>query len=136
MKRKLSCILLVVLIASMVTCAYAIETRASELISATGITTSRYTGGVMEFTARITATDVVDKLGFTSIKVQEYDGSSWNTVKTTTNKFAYDKVSHLYTVSYNGTVGKQYRAVVNYKVEDNGSSDTRTRTSSAYTAVS
>lgn len=143
MKRFMSMILVIAFLLAVTGCAQAqtgdsgtIQPQASELISVTGVISAVLTGGKVEFTARITATRVVEKCGFTSIKIQEENDGSWKTVKSTSNKFGYDRVSYLYALSYNGTVGKKYRAVVNYKVVDGDASDTRSRTSSSITAKS
>lgn len=136
MKRIISVVLLFTLLFSMFAAAHAATTRASELISVTSITATVKSGGVVKFTASMSATGIVDQVGFTSIKIQKYSGGSWSTVKAIYNKFGYDRISYAYTTSYSGTVGTKYRAVVGYKVVDGSSSDTRTRTSSSVTAAS
>ena len=141
MKRTLSVMLTIIMLFTLLGCAQAqtggsgvAVPYASELINVTSIISAALSNGKVEFTARITATTVVDKVGFSSIKIQEQSDSSWKTVKSVNGKYGYDRVSYAYALSYNGTVGKKYRAVVNYRVEDGDASDTRTRTSSGITA--
>ena len=81
-KRFVSCILLVafvVLGAGAV--AESIVPYASELIGARYIYAWAYEGGEVKFVAEVVAVDSLEKLGFSSIKLQEKQGSRWVTVK-------------------------------------------------------
>ena len=134
-KRFVSCILLVafvVLGAGAV--AESIVPYASELIGARYIYAWAYEGGEVKFSAEIVAVAPLDKLGFSSLKLQEKQGSRWVTVKSAYDKYAYDKAQHDYTISYDGASGNEYRLVVVYYAKDDGITDTRTKTSRTVTA--
>ena len=134
-KRIISCILLVVLLtlgASAV--AESIVPYASELIGARYIDAWAYGDGEIEFTAEIVAVGPVDKLGFSSLKIQEKQGSRWVTVKSAYSKYATNAAQYDYTISYDGTPGNDYRLVVVYYAKDGDLSDTKTKTSSILTA--
>ena len=134
-KRIISCILLVVLLmlgAGAV--AEGIMPYASELIGARYIYAWAYEGGEVKFVAEIVAVDSLEKLGFSSLKLQEKQGSRWVTVKAAYDKYAYDNVRHDYTISYDGASGNEYRLVVVYYAKDGGITDTRTKISSTVTA--
>lgn len=135
MKRVLGLVLLVAIISS---CSLALaaetQTRASELIIDRAIYANDYGDGSIEFTADITTYGSVDKLGFSSLKLQEKRGSEWITVKSAKDKYAYNTAIHSYSLSYNGTIGNQYRLVVDYYVKDGNIVETRNSTSSTLTA--
>lgn len=111
-----------------------IQPYASEVIATTGITSSPRSGGEVRFTVNITGTDVMKKLGFPSIEIQEKNGNVWSCKKEVTNKFKYNSAAYSYSVSYSGTAGKQYRCIASFSASDGSVTDTRVRTSSAITA--
>ena len=113
MKRILSCLLLLVLISSCTVAFAAVQPRASELIVDRFIYAYAYGNGKVEFSVDMTTLRAVDKLGFPSIKLQEKQGSSWVTVKSATDKYGYNRANYGYSISYNGTIGNEYRVVVN-----------------------
>ena len=134
-KRIISCILLVVLLTlGAVAVAEDIVPYASELIGGRFINAWAYEGGEVKFVAEIVAVDSLEKLGFSSLKLQEKQGSRWVTVKSAYDKYAYDNVRHDYTISYDGTSGNEYRLVVVYYAKDGDITDTRTKTSRTVTA--
>lgn len=70
------------------------------------------------------AFDIMDELGASSIKIQRSsDGNSWTTMKTY-SKEAYSQLicentsSHAAAVSYTGTVGYYYRAMITLYAKD------------------
>lgn len=71
---------------------------------------------------------------FPSLKLQEKQGSKWVTVKSATDKYAYNTSVYSYSLSYSGTKGNQYRFVVEYYAKDGSVSDSFTVTSSILTA--
>ena len=135
MKRLLGLVLLVAIISSC-SLAFAAEsqTSASELIIDWAVYANDYGNGNVEFTADITTLGSVDKLGFTSLKLQEKQGSKWVTVKSATDKYAYGIAVYSYSLSYGGTPGNQYRFVVKYYAKDGDIVETRSTTSSVLTA--
>lgn len=132
-KRIVSCILLVVML-TLGAVAESIVPYASELFGARYIYAWAYEGGEVKFVAEVVAVDSLEKLGFSSIKLQEKQGSRWVTVKSAYDKYAIDKAQHDYSISYDGTSGNEYRLVVVYYAEDGGITDTRTKTSRTVTA--
>lgn len=131
MKRIFALALLLSIVAS---CSLAVaselQPRASELIVDRYIYAYDYGGGKVKFTTDMTTLGAVDKLGFPSLKLQEKQGSEWVTVKSATDKYAYNTSVYSYSLSYNGTRGNQYRFVVEYYAKDGNISDTKSTTSS------
>lgn len=137
LRRILALVLALVTIAS-VASAYATEIQpyASELIGSRSIVLVDNGGGSVAFTARITATSIIEQVGFKSISVQEYDEDTgtWDTVKAVYGKYGYNKGVYAYTVSYSGESGNQYRCKVTYYAKDGDLTDTKYSTSNAMTA--
>lgn len=133
MKRVVSFILLFVILTSC-SLAFAVQTRASELIIDCYIYARCYGDGQIKFSTDMTTLGSVDKLGFSSLKLQEKQESEWVTVKSATNKYAYNTSLHSYSMPYDGTSGNEYRFVVKYYAKDGDISDTKTMTSSVLTA--
>lgn len=135
-KTRWICSLLVILI--LVLCggciAEGIQPYASSLITSYSISTDRYTGGKIMITTDIVAFHSIEKLGFSSVKIQEYDNDTWTTVKRATNKYAYNALSHGYSLSYDGTTGMKYRGVVSFYAKDGATTSGRTVTGSEVTA--
>lgn len=134
MKRILALVLLLALVSSCSLAFAAAQPRASELIVDRFVYAYALGDGKVRFSVDITTIRSVDKLGFSSIELQEKQGSDWETVKSATNKFGYNRINYSYSISYNGTIGNEYRVYVKYYAEDDGVSDTKTTTSSALTA--
>lgn len=135
MKRILASLLLLVIISSCsLGFAADLQPKASELIIDTAIYAFDYGGGSIAFATDITTYTAVDQLGFSSLKLQEKQGSDWVTVKSATNKYAYNTGLYSYSLSYNGTKGNKYRFVVKYYAKDGSVSDSLTVTSSTLTA--
>lgn len=130
MKRVFALVLLFVLTVS---CTFAVaseaQPRASKLIVDRYIYAYDYGGGKVKFTTDMTTLGSVDKLGFPSLKLQENQGSTWVTVKSATDKYAYNAAVYSYSLSYDGVRGNQYRFVVEYYAKDGNISDTKHSTS-------
>jgi hypothetical protein len=107
---------------------------ASEVISSYSVTTSSDSSGNITAVATIRAVSKSDKIGFPVIRIQEKQGSSWVTVKSASGKYKTDATSYSYSLSYDGTVGKAYRCYAEFYAENDGVSDTRSKTSSSITA--
>ena len=90
----------------------------------------------------IVATNYMERIGVAHIVVQEKNGSTWRGVATYWGSVANgmmvtNAITHFGRVSYNGTSGKQYRAVVTFyagDAEDDTRGDYRTKTTTAVTA--
>lgn len=133
--RRLSVVLviLLLLLCSM-SIAEGIQPYASSLITSYNISTTRYTGGKITISTDIVAFRKIEKIGFASVKIQEYSNGSWTTVKQATNKYAYDSIAHDYSLSYDGTTGMKYRGVVSFYAKDGATTSGRTSTGSEVTA--
>lgn len=133
MKRVVSLFLLFAIL-STCSLAFAAQPRASELIVDCYIYAYTYGNGDIEFATDMTTLGSVDKIGFSSLKLQEKQGSKWVTVKSATNKYAYNTSLYSYSMSYSGTSGNEYRFVVKYYAKDGSVSDTKNMTSSVLIA--
>lgn len=135
MKRIMAIVLLfAVMISCSLTVAAESQTRASELIIDRTIYAFDYGNGDVEFVTDINTYGAVDKLGFSSLKLQEKQGSQWATVRSATDKYTYNSSDYSYSLSYGGTPGNQYRFVVKYYAKDGDIVETRSTTSSVLTA--
>lgn len=105
-----------------------IQPYASSLISSYTIGTSRGSGGKITINTDIVAFYKIEKIGFASVKIQEYSDGSWTTVKLATNKYAYNTIDHDYSLSYYGTTGMKYRGVVSFYAKDGATTSGRTAT--------
>ena len=137
-KRSISILLLALMLWGTVAFAEDVTAQpyASELIAARYIYARDCGGGSIGFTADMSTIGAVDKLGFEYIRIQEKQGSSWVTVKSTSDKYGYNRSMYNYSLSYDGTSGEQYRAVVKFYAKDGSISDTKVLTSSVMTAKS
>ena len=104
------------------------DRRASELIKSYSCAFI-CSGRTLQATSRITATDVVDKVGISRLEIQEKRGSDWVAVKWVEDKYDYNDSNHSYTLTYTGRKGYEYQAVAKFYVEDGSLSDTASRTS-------
>lgn len=135
MSKRISCFA-VVLALFMVVCnvCYAITPRASEIIAGKQIDSAAVGGGRVEFTARIYAYGIMDKLGCDLIRIEEYYENSWHTVKTVYSRYGYEVGSYSYTTGYDGVAGRDYRAYVEFYAKDGSIIDTKTLSTSGITA--
>lgn len=134
MRKFICAFLLMILVFSATNVCFAVESRASSLISGRGVSRYASGNGRVEFVADVSSIRPIDKLGMSEISVEEYYGGTWRTVKTVTNKYGYDTAVYSYLVSYDGVAGRQYRAYVEYYAKDGSVTDTKTTTSASVTA--
>lgn len=106
---------------------------ASDLIKQYSVSISCSNSGTVTATASIVATKPVDKVGFSLIRIEEKQGNSWKTVKSTTNVYRNGANRYSKALTYQGTSGKQYRAYAKFYVKNGSSSDSRTKYSSTIT---
>lgn len=101
-KRSISILLLALMLWGTVAFAEDVTAQpyASELIAARYIYARDYGGGSIGFTADMSTIGAVDKLGFEYIRIQEKQGSSWVTVKSTSDKYGYNLSMYNYSLSY------------------------------------
>ena len=114
-------------------------TRASNYLSSYHAWLGSGSNGIIYVYYDVDATRYMDVVGVTSVVIQQKNGSSWNSVKnfigTTSNgMLTTNDSSHTDYLSYKGTSGKTYRAVVTFYAELNGGYDTRTLTTSSIVA--
>lgn len=107
---------------------------ASDLIAKCSLGIDNPSGTTIKAIASITATDDLEKLGISVIRIQERKNSSasWTTVSSATGVYGYNRAYFSTSISYVGVSGRQYRVTCVYYAYDNGSSDTSSITSSTF----
>lgn len=146
MRKKLgqkTLVLLMVLLfsGSMIGNAYAASNsvRASYYLDYYFVDVDNGTGSKVEIWFEVDATRVMDLVGLSYLIVQENDNGTWKTVatcfgSTSNGLLAADTDSHVSSISYTGTSGKEYRAIATVYAENSSGSDYRTVTTSSITA--
>ena len=105
--------------------------RASYYLDAYNTYICEMGGGEIQIWYEVDGTGDMDEIGVLSIKLYESsDNINWTRVKTYSHEnypsmLAYNDWSHISYVSYQGTVGKYYKAYVCIWAGKNGSGDTR-----------
>lgn len=128
MKKLLLCILSLALLLN--GCGFAqmddesqqIECHASEIIAKCSVTISM-SGNKITARGTLSANYKMEKLGASSLKIQEYRDGKWVTVASKLSSFSYNKADHVCTVSYEGTEGETYRAIGVFFATDGTLSD-------------
>ncbi len=130
MKKSLISMVLCFIFVCFTAGALAIEFQpyASDLIMSCDVSISK-SGTAITAEASITTRTTADKLGFSYIRIQEKRGSSWVTVKSVTDKYKTNGITHIYEISYTGIAGNEYRATAGFYAEDAGESESRSGTS-------
>jgi hypothetical protein len=113
--------------------------RASQYLSSYSAWATANGNGSVTFSFDVTATMTSDQVGVSQIEVQRKDGSTWTSVYTynssnTTGLILTNCTSYIASITYNGTSGHDYRAIVTFYVQRNGGSDSGTRTTNSVTA--
>lgn len=139
MKRfiRCACLLLVVLL-MMGTAAFAAESRASYYFTRSSVYLYRETSTTRTFEVwfDVLATHSMQELGASTIKVQRSsDGVNWTTMKTFTKEdysqmICSNTVQHDSYVTYTGTKGYYYRAVITLYAKDSSGTGIMTETTS------
>ena len=121
--------------------ALAAETKASDYIKSYSAATTTTGSSNVRIGFSITGKSIMDKIGVTTIYLYEkpQGSNSWTIVKVFTNAdfpslVAENTSSHSGNVSYSGTSGCQYYAVVYFRAEKGSGSDSRAYTTSVATA--
>lgn len=117
----------------------AAQNRASDYLDSYEAWTSSGAKREVIISFNVYATDYMDFIGSTYIVVQEKNGSSWDTVMTRFGSVANglleeDTDEHAGNISYMGTSGKEYRALVTIYAENNKGNDSRTIITNSVTA--
>ena len=111
--------------------AMAIETRASDYLTAYSAYIYPAGWGKVQVWFDVTGTGYMDELGALEIKLYESkDNETWTWVKTFeyqdySGMLVYDDFSHMGHVEYNGTIGRYYKAYVCIWGGKDGAGDTR-----------
>lgn len=139
MKKKAYKVILFILIMAMAlsTVAFAAEARASEYIRSTTTYISA-SNGVVTVDFRIYATGVMTDIGVKKVEFYTESGSLVKTCSYTSSAYSYMMTSGTYTyyesVTYNGTAGTSYYAVVTFYAGNSTGSDSVTDTTDVVTA--
>lgn len=133
LKKFISLIFALTLIAMLTTTAVAMETRASKLIISHSCVASADTDGKINVTFSITGKRIMSRIGAQSMSFYIKNGTSWKLVESYTEYYfgmsAMNKVTYDNTITYQGTAGADYKVVVTLFVKDSdGATDSRTYT--------
>ena len=133
LKKIISLIFALTLIAMLTTTAVAMETRASKLIISHSCVASADTDGKINVTFSITGKRIMSRIGAQSMSFYIKNGTSWKLVESYTEYYvgmsAMNKVTYDNTITYQGTAGADYKVVVTLFVKDSdGATDSRTYT--------
>ncbi len=107
--------------------------QAATLISSSDVYPDPQGSGRVDAVAYINCTRTVDSLGFSYIRLQEYRSGTWVTVKSVSSKYTANAPSYMYSFTYYGTPGMNYRAQAGFSATDNGITETRSSTSETVT---
>lgn len=114
--------------------AYATGNRASSFFSYTNAYLSKGSGTTFHVSYHVIATGVMEKLGVSSIKVQESsNNSNWSTIATYSNLTKDNAYAHDGYITCTGTANKYYRAVVEFYAKDGTGIGTKIYTTSSIT---
>lgn len=125
-KRFLSLVCIALLLVSLSTAIYAVDARASDYFSATDVRAYAKSGGKILFEVDIDATHTMQEVGASEIYVYEQqDDGSWDNVYTfTMDEHDYlietNAIGACVDATYQGTVGKNYYALVACYAKDSG----------------
>ena len=133
LKKIISLIFALTLIAMLTTTAVAMETRASKLIISHSCVASADTDGKINVTFSITGKRIMSRIGAQSMSFYIKNGTSWKLVESYTEYYvgmsSMNKVTYDNTITYQGTAGADYKVVVTLFVKDSdGATDSRTYT--------
>lgn len=112
-----------------------VNPTASTCIASSSASISAYKGTVT-VSFSITGTGKMTSLGATKVQIKDSSGSVVKTFysSTTSGMMGYNKTYHSGSVTYSGSTGTKYYAVVSFKAANATDSDTTTRTTGYTTA--
>ncbi len=91
------------------------QTRTVDLMKAPTLTISSPSVGKVSVNASVNAKMTVDKLGFTVLRIERWDGNSWVPDATVTDQYSYSTSSFSWSGSATGCVsGAYYRATCTF----------------------
>ncbi|MEG1516584.1 MAG: hypothetical protein RSD95_16980 [Clostridia bacterium] len=132
--KRLSLVLLMVALLAMTIVPQIAQARVSDIIDNYNVKVEALSDGRISAKATATAAANTSKLGFPTILIQEYNGSSWVTKKTVSGKYG-SGTDYSYTAYYQGTAGEKYRARTSCTATFDGATDTRPLKTSSNTVV-
>lgn len=132
--KRLPLFLLMVALLTMIMIPQIAQARAGDIIDSYNVSVGALNDGRIFAKATVTATENTSKLGFPTILIQEYDGSSWVTKKTVNGKYG-SGMDYSYTAYYQGTAGKKYRARTSCTATFDGVTETRPLKTSSSTVI-
>jgi hypothetical protein len=114
--------------------------RASLYLSSYSAWATAKNNGNVQIDFDVAAKSLADKVGVTQIINQKKNGSSWNDVhtfssNTTSGMLASNALFNCGDVTYAGTAGGEYRAVVTVYAKIGSGSDSKTVTTNSVTAT-
>lgn len=107
--------------------------RASDLIASYSITISCNDDGLITAKASLRANKSIEKLGFPVIRIERKDNSSWTPVAIAENQYKYSATRYSYSITYQGTTGKEYYAYAEFYTKDGVKTDARDKMSETIT---
>lgn len=132
MTKKITALLLAaLLVVSVVPVAGAdnslISTHASDYLSGCAITTVPEGGRKIVVDYTVYGTDDMTELGATKVEIQRYDDylEDWVFYKNLAGSYTSNDSSHSATVSFYGSLGTEYRAVIHAYAKNSKGSDSR-----------
>ncbi len=139
--RTLAVFMVLLLSGGMIGSAYAAvgSINASYYLDDYAATADTGTSGEVVISFDVNATRVMDSVGASYIVIQENNSGVWKGVasyfgSTANGMLAADTDSHMGSIAYVGTLGKQYRALVTVYAGNSTGSDSRTVTTDSVTA--
>jgi len=145
MRRNLKKTVVLVLVVMMCMSTFVLiaQARASLYISSFGAAATAVGGGNVNVGYTITGTGVMDDIGSTEVHIFERlpNSSTWNFVRVyrysqsgNGHMLGSNKHTHSSSITYQGTAGRQYYAIVYFWAGKNNAGDSRTSTTSVVTA--
>ena len=120
------------------TIALAAETRASLYIQKTSAYVDATGGGDIDVWFTVSATGIMTQVGAKAVRIYKSDGTLVKTFKYTDTGYeylmGYNTFRHSGCVSYEGTSGQSYYAIVSLYAENSNGSDTISRRTTEVTA--
>ncbi len=108
--------------------------RASSFSLSPSLSISSPSTGTIKVVARAHTSIVVDKIGFSSLHIQRWNGSTWVTVASWYNQYKTNSISFAFTGNASGAnSGSFYRAICTFYAENSGETDSVTVTTSYIT---
>ena len=103
------------------------------MIASFSITISCNDDGLITAKASLRANKSIEKLGFPVIRIERKDNSSWTPVAIAENQYKYSATRYSYSITCQGTTGKEYYAYAEFYTKDGVKTDARDKMSETIT---